>query len=272
MITFFKKYDNIIIGDSVKKDNEMKMREILDDLEDEIDVKLQDVKDEIVEDDEDIIEEVDSEFGVDDETADSDLEDEESEEDEDLEEEIDDEDDFLEEEETELEEILDEEDEDDDKEKKSVAKAVATDSDIKKIGDYLIEKLLSYKYVILLDFSIFLLLFFLIPTIILEVTPYIWMTLFLVFTILPTMAFYMKKKFKDRQIMLGLVFFYICILLVLDHCTIKDLYGITSHGNLDYSPAFMDAAFVTFIIVFFQYLGTTIVNVMKKTRKSKTKK
>lgn len=257
MITFYYKYGNIIIGDSVKKNNEDKMKDILEELEEEMNDKLSDDKNEEIDVSEQEI--IEDNIGETEEELEEIIEN--------TEENVDP---FLEEEnETDLEEYLEEEVDND---KEFVIKNTITDSDIKKIGDYLIEKLLKYKYIIGLDFAIFLLLFFLIPTIIFEVKPYIWMTLFIVFTILPTMAFYVKNKFKDRQIMFGLIFFYLCILSILDHCTINDLYGITSNGKLDYTPAFIDATFVTFIIVFFQYIGILITNLTKKIRKKKTKK
>ena len=98
------------------------------------------------------------------------------------------------------------------------------------------------------------------------------MTLFLIFTILPTVAFYLKNLFKKYQIMLGIPFFYLCILCILDSCTIKDLYGITSHGALDKSPAWIDAILVTFIIVFFQYVGLTVMDIAKKYLNNRKKK
>ena len=47
----------------------------------------------------------------------------------------------------------------------------------------------------------------------------------------------------------------------------KDLYGITAHGELDKSPAWIDALLVTFIIVFFQYLGLTVINLVRRPKK-----
>lgn len=146
------------------------------------------------------------------------------------------------------------------------------ESPISKVGHYLIEKLQKYKFIIILDLVIFLFLFFLIPTIILEVKPVIWMTLFLIFTIIPTVAFYLGKLFKKVQILFSLPFFYLCIFIVLDSCTIKDLYGITSHGGLDRTPAWVDAILVTFIIVFFQYIGLTAIDFARKLLNKRKKK
>lgn len=227
----------------MKKDNELKMKEILDELEVEIDEKLQDNEKGSEKELTETIDEVDNLEEIDD----------------------------IEETETENTEAEKTDIEEDD-EKEFELKSSINDSDIKKIGDYIIEKILNYKFVLLLNFAIFLLLFFLIPQIILEVKPYIWMTLFLVFTILPTMAFYVKNKFKDKQILFGIIFFYVCMLCILDQCTINDLYGITSHGSLDKTPAWVDAIFVTFIIVFFQYLGILTINLLKKLNKKKTRK
>jgi len=146
------------------------------------------------------------------------------------------------------------------------------ESPIRQIGIYLIGKLNKYKYILILNFVVFLFLFFLIPTVILEVKPVIWITLFLIFTILPTVAFYLKKLFKKYQVMIGIPFFYLCILCILDSCTIKDLYGITSHGSLDKTPAWIDAILVTFIIVFFQYIGLTVIDFVQKHTKLERKK
>ena len=255
----------------MKKDNESKMKEILSELEDELveekDKKEEEPIEEVVEETEEetaeeVVEEAEEETAeevveeAEEETAEEVAEEDEEET---AEEEVVEED----EEETAEEEVV-EEDEEEEKPKK---KNEQVESPIKKIGDYLIEKLNKYKYLFILDFVVFLLLFFLIPTIILEVKPFIWMSLFLIFTILPTVAFYLRKLFKKYQITMGIPFFYLAILCILDSCTIKDLYGITSHGALDKAPAWIDALLVTFIIVFFQYLGLTVINLVRKPRK-----
>lgn len=234
----------------MKKDNEAKMKEILNELEDEL----------IEEKKEDKEEDIDKEDKIE-ETVDESVEDE-IDESENVEEESNDESEEDAEETIEIEEA--EKEEDDLKEVK--------ESPIRQVGIYLIEKLKKYKYILILDFAIFLFLFFVIPMIILEVKPVIWMTLFLIFTILPTVAFYLKNLFKKYQIMLGIPFFYLCILCILDSCTIKDLYGITSHGALDKSPAWIDAILVTFIIVFFQYVGLTVMDIAKKYLNNRKKK
>ena len=237
----------------MKKDNETKMKEILSELEDELD---EDVKKEETVEEEVVEEETTEEEVVEEETTEEEVVEEETTEEEVVEEEV------VEEETTEeeVEEETTEEEEIEDK-KENI------ESPIKKIGDYLIEKIKKYKYLFILDFVVFLLLFFLIPTVILEVQPFIWMALFLVFTILPTVAFYLRKLFKKYQIMMGVPFFYLLILCILDSCTIKDLYGITAHGELDKSPAWIDALLVTFIIVFFQYIGLTVLNLVRRPRK-----
>ena len=255
----------------MKKDNEAKMKEILSELEDELeDINEENIKETIKKEeiDEDKVEETIKDEEVEEETAEDEKEEEETTEDEKEEEETA-EDEEVEEETAEDEEVEEEtaEDEDDDEEEDKKDKKAQMESPIKKIGDYLIEKLNKYKYLLILDFVVFLLLFFLIPTIILEVKPFLWMSLFLVFTILPTVAFYLRRLFKKYQVMMGIPFFYLAIICILDSCTIKDLYGITAHGELDKSPAWIDALLVTFIIVFFQYLGLTVINLVRKPKK-----
>ena len=253
----------------MKKDNETKMKEILSELEDELDEdvkKEETVEEEVVEEEtteEEVVEEETTEEEVvEEETTEEEVEEEETTEEEVVEEETTEEE-VVEEETTEEEEVEEETTEEEEIEDKKEN----IESPIRKIGDYLIEKIKKYKYLFILDFVVFLLLFFLIPTVILEVQPFIWMSLFLVFTILPTVAFYLRKLFKKYQIMMGVPFFYLLILCILDSCTIKDLYGITAHGELDKSPAWIDALLVTFIIVFFQYIGLTVINLVRRPRK-----
>ena len=131
------------------------------------------------------------------------------------------------------------------------------------LGSYLLGKLKEYRYVFLLDIIVFLLLFFLIPKVIFEVSAVVWMTAFVVFTVLPTIGIYGMNKFRDKQILFSFFFIYLLILLFLSKFTIIELYGITSQGTLDHTPAWLDAVFVTCIIVFFQYIGILIVNVFK---------
>ncbi len=141
----------------------------------------------------------------------------------------------------------------------------------KVLWDYLLAKLKDYRYVIAVDVLVFLLLFFLIPTVILKVKPVVWMIAFVGFSIIPTVVAYWFHKFREKQIMFSFFFIYFLIFLILDRCTIIDLYGITSHGEFDYTKPWLDAVFVTCIIVFFQYLGVMLVNVLQKSGKKKKK-
>lgn len=259
----------------MKKDNEAKMKEILNELEDELlDEEVDNKKEEVVEEKEkETVVEEETVPTEEDKKEDSKDEDKEENEEESSTEEI--EDKVVEES---KEETVEEEIKEDKKEEETTVvedddkDLEVKESPIRQVGNYLIEKLKKYKYVLILDLAVFLFLFFVVPMVILEVKPVVWMTLFLIFTILPTVAFYLKKLFKKYQIMVGIPFFYLCILCILDSCTIKDLYGITSHGALDKTPAWVDAILVTFIIVFFQYIGLTVMDVAKKYLKCNKKK
>ncbi len=151
--------------------------------------------------------------------------------------------------------------------KKEKVEVITEDSQIRKkvmtLGTYLLDKLKEYKYVIGLDIIVYLLLFFLIPKVVFDVKPIVWMTAFVIFTVLPTIGIYGMNKFRDKQIMFGFFFIYLLILLFINKFTIIELYGITSQGSLDHTPAWLDAVFITCIIVFFQYIAILIVNVVK---------
>lgn len=140
------------------------------------------------------------------------------------------------------------------------------------LGRYLLERLKDYRFVILLEVIVYLLLFFLIPKVIFDVKPFVWMTAFVLFTVLPTIGIYGMNKFRDKQIIFSFVVMYLLILLFIKRFALIELYGITSHGNLDHTPAWLDAVFVTCIIVFFQYIGVLIVNVCRKLKKKNKKK
>jgi len=58
------------------------------------------------------------------------------------------------------------------------------------------------------------------------------------------------NKFREKQIIFGFFFIYFLIFFSIKRFTIIELYGITSQGNLDHTPAWLDAVFVTCIIVF----------------------
>ena len=155
-------------------------------------------------------------------------------------------------------------------------KVITEDSVIREkaklLGSYLLKKLKEYKFVFLLDLIIFLLLFYLIPIVVLEVKTIIWMIAFVVFTMLPTIGFYGMDRFKDKQVVIGFFFIYLLIFLSLDRFALMELYGITSRGTLDYTPAWLDAVFTTCIIVFFQYISILIVKLVKKMRKQSENK
>ena len=142
----------------------------------------------------------------------------------------------------------------------------------KILWDYLVRKVKDYRYVIGVDVVVFALLFFLIPIVILKVKPVIWMIAFILFAMLPTIAVYWFHKFREKQILFSFFFIYFLIFLVLDRCTAIDLYGITSLGELDYTKPWLDAIFVTCIIVFFQYVGILLVNFLQGSKKKKKKK
>lgn len=139
---------------------------------------------------------------------------------------------------------------------------------VKEIGDIIFKHIIDIKFILILDFIIFLLLFYFLPKIIFEVRPYVWMTLFVVSTILPTFLVYLKDMFKDYQVLIGIPLYYICIMSIIKFCTMKELYGITSLGTLDKTPAWVDVFFVVFIIVFFQYIGILLVKLMRMMKKT----
>lgn len=138
---------------------------------------------------------------------------------------------------------------------------------VKHIGEIVFQQIKDVKFILILDFIVFLLLFHFIPLIIFEVRPYVWMTLFVVFTVLPTVFMYLKETFKDYQILIGIPLYYVCILSILRFCTMNELYGISSLGSLDRTPAWVDAIFVVFIIVFFQYLGVLLGKLIRTLKK-----
>ena len=151
------------------------------------------------------------------------------------------------------------------KKKKDVAE-LEEHNEIKRFGEIVFKKVFEYRYLIALELVVFVLLFFLIPQIIFSVPPYVWWTLFVIFTVVPTYAFYSRDKFIDYQILLAIPILYLLIMSVLQYSILNDLYGITNR-ELDRTPPWLDAMFVTFIIVFFQYLGMLIVKFKNRLQK-----
>lgn len=145
-------------------------------------------------------------------------------------------------------------------------------NEFKRIGEAIFNRLREYKFLILLEVIVFVLLFLLIPRFIFEVHPYIWWTLFVIFTIVPTVIFYKKETFKRLQIIVALPVMYLLILTVLRSAILMELYGISSRGNLDPTPVWIDVLFVAIIIVFFQYIGIIAVDLINKRKEKKKKK
>ena len=150
-------------------------------------------------------------------------------------------------------------------------KALEESNEFKKIGEYIFARIKEYRFIMGLELLIFILLFFFIPQIMFSVKPYIWWSLFVLFTVVPTFFFYKILEFNKRQILVAIPIMFVLIVTVLSRAVINELYGISSRGSLDPTPAWLDAVFVTFIIIFFQYIGILLVDIMKK-KKKKPKK
>ena len=117
--------------------------------------------------------------------------------------------------------------------------------------------------IILMNFIIFIILFFLIPLLFNYVNPNIWRTLFIITIALVTDIFYLKKYIKYDHVLFSIIILFILNILIIDYCTIRDLYGITSHGDLDKSPAIIDALLVDIVIVFLEYATLFITRIVK---------
>ena len=125
--------------------------------------------------------------------------------------------------------------------------------------------------ILIMNLIIFIILFFLIPLLFNIVNPYIWRALFLLVIIVTTSLLYIFNKIKYEHVLYSLPILFILNLIIIKYCTIRDLYGITSHGNLDKSPAIIDALLVDIIIVFIEYvtlfITRLILNIINKKKK-----
>ena len=128
----------------------------------------------------------------------------------------------------------------------------------------IIKFLKEHVGIFLMNVIIFIVLFLLIPLMINHVNPIIWRTLFVLTIIAVTDLFYLFNKMKYEHILYSLLILFIFNLIFLDYCTIRDLYGITSHGSLDKSPAILDALLVDMVIVFIEYVTLFITRFIKK--------
>ena len=128
----------------------------------------------------------------------------------------------------------------------------------------IIKFLKEHVGIFLMNVIIFIVLFLLIPLMINHVNPIIWRTLFVLTIIVVTDLFYLFNKMKYEHILYSLLILFIFNLIFLDYCTIRDLYGITSHGSLDKSPAILDALLVDMVIVFIEYVTLFITRFIKK--------
>ena len=130
--------------------------------------------------------------------------------------------------------------------------------------DSIIKFLKEHVGIFLMNVIIFIVLFLLIPLMINHVNPIIWRTLFVLTIIAVTDLFYLFNKMKYEHILYSLLILFIFNLIFLDYCTIRDLYGITSHGSLDKSPAILDALLVDMVIVFIEYVTLFVTRFIKK--------
>ena len=135
----------------------------------------------------------------------------------------------------------------------------------------IIKFLKEHVGIFLINVIIFLVLLFLIPLMINHVNPIIWRTLFVLTIIVVTDLFYLFNKMKYEHILYSLLILFIFNLIFLDYCTIRDLYGITSHGSLDKSPAIIDALLVDMVIVFIEYLTLFVTRFIKNIINKKKK-
>lgn len=122
----------------------------------------------------------------------------------------------------------------------------------------------KYAMIFLMNIILFIILFFFIPLLMNKVNAYIWRVLFVLITIAITDIFYLTKKIKYEQVLLSLPIIFILNVIFLSRCINMDLYGITSHGSLDKTPAIVDALLVDIIIVFIEYLALFVTRFIKK--------
>ena len=130
--------------------------------------------------------------------------------------------------------------------------------------DKLKKVFLNNAMIVLMNVIIFVMIFFILPLLIVRVNPIIWRIAFLFIIAIITNVFYLTKKIKYEQVLISLPILFILNLLILNYCTLNDLYGITSHGSLDKCPAIIDALMVDMIIVFVEYVTLFITRFINK--------
>jgi len=135
----------------------------------------------------------------------------------------------------------------------------------------IIKFLKDHMMVFFMNVVLFVILFFLIPLLFNLVNPYIWRVLFLLSIALVTVLFYLVGKMKYEHVLYSLPILFVLNLFILKYCTVRDLYGITSHGNLDKCPAIIDALLVDIVIVFIEYVALFITRLIKNILNKKKK-
>lgn len=135
----------------------------------------------------------------------------------------------------------------------------------------IIKFLKEHMMVFFMNVVLFAILFFLIPLLFNLVNPIIWRVLFLLSIALVTVLFYLVGKMKYEHVLYSLPILFILNIFILNYCTVRDLYGITSHGNLDKCPAIIDALLVDIVIVFIEYVALFITRLIKNILNKKKK-
>ena len=139
----------------------------------------------------------------------------------------------------------------------------------------IIKFLKDHMMVFFMNVVLFVILFFLIPLLFNLVNPIIWRLLFLFTIALVTVLFYLVGRMKYEHVLYSLPILFVLNLFILKYCTVRDLYGITSHGNLDKCPAIIDALLVDIVIVFVEYaalfIARFIKNAANKSKKEEVK-
>ena len=135
----------------------------------------------------------------------------------------------------------------------------------------IIKFLKDHMMVFIMNVVLFIILFFLIPLLFNLVNPIIWRLLFLFTIALVTVLFYLVGRMKYEHVLYSLPILFILNIFILKYCTVRDLYGITSHGSLDKCPAIIDALLVDIVIVFVEYVALFITRLIKNILNKKKK-
>ncbi len=129
----------------------------------------------------------------------------------------------------------------------------------------------EYAPLVIMDLILYILLVFMVPLVYTSTDTIKWLILIIMITVLLEIIVTSFVKIKLNQIKFSVPVFIILFLLAIRTMRRKELYGVTSFGGLDPTPAWLDIIILAFIIVAIQYITLLVLYKLDNRAKKRIK-